>query len=88
MDCIGDGECKGAETKELPVYVLANLRTEMEGSVDNEARGWLRECGDIFALVCIILCMMDTATRLSLAVRTGLRTARDRVQHLLDEVFL
>ena len=76
-DCVGAGECKGAEVKGLPLYVLANLRTEMKGSVDNDARGLLREWGDILALVCIILCMMDMATRMIVALKIGLRTARN-----------
>ena len=74
---MGAGECKGAEVKGLPMYVLANLRTEMKGSVDNDARGLLREWGDILALVCIILCMMDMATRMIVALKIGLRTARN-----------
>ena len=59
-DCVWAGECKGAEGKDLPLYVLANLRTERKGSVEEEARGLLREWGDMLTLVCIILCMMAT----------------------------
>ncbi len=67
------------------MYVLANLRTEVKGSVEDEARGLLREWGDMLALVCIILCMMETATRMVVALKTGLRTTRNEVQCLLED---
>ena len=66
--------------------VLVWLRTGMEEPVDIQAkiRGWLLEWGDIIALVCIILCVIDTAARATAAVWTGLRNAMDRVQCLLN----
>ncbi|MCP3668711.1 MAG: hypothetical protein GY696_40555 [Gammaproteobacteria bacterium] len=40
-DCIWAGECKGAEGEDLPLYVLADLKTERKGSMDDGARGLL-----------------------------------------------
>ena len=53
--------------------MLANLRTERKGVMEDEAKGLLREWGDMLALVCIILCMMETATWMIVALKTGLR---------------
>ena len=47
-------------------------------------RGWLRDWGDTLALACIILCLLESATRASVAFGKGLRLASYAVKHYLD----
>ncbi|MCP3663831.1 MAG: hypothetical protein GY696_15290 [Gammaproteobacteria bacterium] len=46
-------------------------------------RGWLQDWGDM--LTCIILCLLESATRAGVAFGKGLRVARRTVQHLLEK---
>ncbi|MCP3665185.1 MAG: hypothetical protein GY696_22250 [Gammaproteobacteria bacterium] len=47
-------------------------------------RGWLRDWGDMLALACIILCLLELATRASVAFGKGLRVASYAVKHYLE----
>ncbi len=38
----------------------------------------------MLVLSCIILCLLEMATLMIVAVRTGLRTASNEIQHLLE----
>ena len=79
-----DLECRGAGTKDLPRYVLAALEVTREQVKKEMDRGWLRDWGDTLALACIILCLLESATRASVAFGKGLRLASYAVKHYLD----
>ncbi|MCP3664661.1 MAG: hypothetical protein GY696_19585 [Gammaproteobacteria bacterium] len=56
-------------------------REEVKKEMD---RRWLRDWGDMLALACIILCLLELATRASVAFGKGLRLASYAVKHYLD----
>ncbi len=82
-DCIWTGECTGAGTEDLPQYILAALEVTREQLRKGMDRGWLN-WGDKLALVCIILCLLESATRASVAFGRGLRLTRNAVKHYLE----
>ncbi|MCP3662614.1 MAG: hypothetical protein GY696_08995 [Gammaproteobacteria bacterium] len=64
--CVAVGECAVAGTDNIPVYSLSKLSpgTLNPLAVWTRFRGWLREWGDILALVCIIIFIFTTAANL------------------------
>ncbi|MCP3665790.1 MAG: hypothetical protein GY696_25390 [Gammaproteobacteria bacterium] len=48
-------------------------------------RGWLQDWGDTSALVCIIRCLLEAATRVSVAFGRGLRVTSHAVKHYLED---
>ncbi len=83
--CVWTGECAGAGTEDLPRYILAALEVTRDQVKKEMDRGWLRGWGDTFALVCIILCLLEAATRVSVAFGRGLRVTSHAVKHYLED---
>ena len=62
-NCLAVGECTAAGAGNLPVYSLAKLSPGTLNPLGawNQFRGWLRECGDVLALICILIFCCTTA---------------------------
>ncbi len=82
--CVWTGECTGAGTEDLPRYILAALEVTREQVKKEMDRGWLRDWGDTLALACILLCLLEAATRASVAFGRGLRLASYAGKHYLE----
>ena len=68
----------------MPRYILAALEVTRDQVQKEMDRGWLRDWGDMFALVCIILCLLEAATRVSVAFGRGLRVTGHVIKHYLE----
>ncbi|MCP3662117.1 MAG: hypothetical protein GY696_06415 [Gammaproteobacteria bacterium] len=64
-----------------PIYIGSPRGNQGSGP---EGEGWLRDWGDMFALVCIILCLLEAATRVSVAFGRGLRVTGHVIKHYLE----
>ena len=82
--CVWTGECGGAGAEDLPRYILAALEVTRDQVQKEMDRGWLRDWGDTFAFVCILLCLLEAATRMSVAFGRGLRVTGRWIKHYLE----
>ncbi|MCP3664716.1 MAG: hypothetical protein GY696_19860 [Gammaproteobacteria bacterium] len=80
-NCLAVGECAAEGTDNIPVYSLAKLSpgTLNPLGVWTRFRVWLREWGNVIALVCIIIFIFSTAANIcpiaAAAVRVGPKVA-------------